>query len=159
MRIFQMVSKADKMIPRFVQDVVGHIAGMPGVFISCVFSASLSTVSANVNSLAGLIYLDFIKPLKFYRHTERRAHLIMKTIIVLLGIECAAGALIVEKFGSIFQLMNTIAGMTTGPTFGVFTIGMLYPCANKHVSVSVMVKMPQIVDKIKIHDNRALCGV
>lgn len=121
------------MIPHFVQEVVGHIIGMPGIFISCVFSASLSTVSANLNSLAGIIYLDFIKPLKFYRHTERRANLIMKTIIVLFGIECAIGAFAVEKFSSIFQLMNTVAGTCSGSFFGVFTLGMLYPWANKHV--------------------------
>lgn len=133
--ILQLVSKADKMVPRFVQDVVGHITGMPGVFISCVFSASLSTVSANLNSLAGVIYMDFIKPLKSYQHTEKKAYLIMKTIIVLLGIECAMGALVVEKFDSIFQLMNTVAGTSTGAIIGVFTAGMLYPWANKHVSL------------------------
>lgn len=122
------------MIPHFVQDVVGHITGMPGVFISCVFSASLSTVSANLNALAGLIYLDVIKPLKSYHHTERKANLIMKTIIVILGIECALGALVVEKFSSIFQLMNTVAGTSLGASFAVFTLGMLNPWANKHVS-------------------------
>lgn len=136
-----MVSKADKMIPRFVQDVVGHITGMPGVFISCVFSASLSTVSANLNALAGVVYMDFIKPMKAYHHTERKANLIMKTIIVLLGIECALGALIVEKFSSIFQMMNTVAGTSTGAIFGVFTVGMLYPWANKHVIKDILLSI------------------
>ncbi len=37
----QIVAKHDQMVPHFVQDVVGHISGMPGLFISCVFSASL----------------------------------------------------------------------------------------------------------------------
>lgn len=141
----QTVNKVDKLVPHFVQDVVGHITGMPGLFISCVFSASLSTVSANLNSFAGVIYLDFIKPLKSYRHTERRANFIMKTIIVLLGIECAMGALVVEKFESIFQMMNTVAGTSTGAIIGVFTVGMLYPWANKHVSHNILSSSSSLV--------------
>lgn len=122
-------------MPRFVQDVAGHMRGMPGVFISCVFSASLSAVSATMNSLAGLIYLDFIKPLKFYRHTEKSANLIMKAIVILFGIECIFGALLVEKFHSLFQLMLTVGGTVIGAKFGIFTLGMLYPWANKHVNI------------------------
>lgn len=128
------MSKADKLVPRFVEDVAGHITGMPGVFISCVFSASLSTVSATMNSLAGIIYLDYIKPLTFYRHTERRANVIMKIIVMLFGLECIFGAFVVTKFGSLLQLVITVGGTINGAKFGVFTLGMLYPWANRRVN-------------------------
>lgn len=128
------MSKADKLVPRFVEDVVGHMSGMPGMFISCVFSASLSSVSATMNALSGVIYLDYIKPLKFYRHTERRANIIMKAIIILFGIECIFGVFFVAKFSSLFQLVNTVGGTIIGAKFGVFTLGMLWPWANKHVN-------------------------
>lgn len=39
-----LVQKADKLLPFYVQDVVGNLKGMPGVFISCVFSAGLRLV-------------------------------------------------------------------------------------------------------------------
>lgn len=104
------------------------------MFISCIFSASLSAVSATMNSLSGVIYLDYIKPLKFYRHTERKANLIMKTIIALFGIECVFGVFFVSKFTSLFQLVNTVGGTIVGAKFGVFTLGMLWPWANRHVS-------------------------
>lgn len=128
------MSKADKLVPHFVEDVAGHIVGMSGVFISCVFSASLSTVSANLNSYAGIVYMDLIKPRRWYRHTERKANTIMKAIVLILGIECALGALIVEKFSSIYELVNILAGTITGAVFGVFTLAMLNPWANRHVS-------------------------
>ncbi|XP_030243796.1 sodium-coupled monocarboxylate transporter 1-like, partial [Drosophila navojoa] len=57
-----LVSKPDKMMPFFIQDIMGNLPGMPGLFISCVFSASLSSLSANLNSLAGVVYFDYIKP-------------------------------------------------------------------------------------------------
>lgn len=132
--MLQTVEKADKLVPHFVQDVVGHISGMPGVFISCVFSASLSNASAVMNSMAGVIYLDYIKPLKFYHHTERRANRIMKAIIILFGIECVFGAFFVAKFSSLLQIIFTVGGTIAGAKFGLFTLGMLYPWANRHVN-------------------------
>lgn len=121
------------MIPRFVQDVAGQIPGMPGVFISAVFSASLSTVSASLNSKAGIIYCDLIRPMKIIRHTDRNANLTMKLIVFLLGTHCAFSIVLVEKFQSLFQMINTVSGTCVGAVLGVFTIGMLYPWVNKHV--------------------------
>lgn len=128
-----IVSKPDNLIPRFVQDVAGHIPGMPGIFISCVFSASLSTVSANLHSVAGIIYGDYVRPLKMFPPTDFNANLSMRIIIILLGTICAFGGILVENFKSIFQVMTTVAGTTTGAKFGVFTLGMLYPWANQKV--------------------------
>ncbi|XP_075146357.1 sodium-dependent multivitamin transporter [Haematobia irritans] len=122
------VSKADKLMPFFVQDVVGHLKGMPGVFISCVFSAALSTMSAGMNSLAGIVYIDYIKPR--IHHTERRANFIMKAFVFLTGCYCVLAGTVVEKFSSILQLTYSIGGVTFGSVFGVFMLGMLVPKAH-----------------------------
>lgn len=129
------------MIPHFVQDVVGHISGMPGIFISCVFSASLSTVSATLNSFAGVFYGHYIRPLKLFQHNDRNANRFMKLTIVVVGTYSVLGGIVVEKSSSIFQAMNVIVGMFIGPTFGAFTIGMLYPWANRHVSLSLQFRI------------------
>ncbi|KAI8124518.1 Sodium-coupled monocarboxylate transporter 2 [Lucilia cuprina] len=122
------VEKADKLMPFFVQDVVGHLKGMPGVFISCVFSAALSTMSASMNSLAGIVYFDYIKPR--IKHTERRANLIMKALVLFTGVYCILAGVIVEKFTSILQMVYSIGGVTFGAVFGVFMMGMLVPKAH-----------------------------
>lgn len=54
----------------------------------------------------------------------------MKGIIILVGIYCILMGLVVAKFSSIFQVMNTVMGLTQGAIFGVFSLGMLYPRAN-----------------------------
>uniref|UniRef100_A0A1B0BS69 Sodium-coupled monocarboxylate transporter 2 n=1 Tax=Glossina palpalis gambiensis TaxID=67801 RepID=A0A1B0BS69_9MUSC len=119
------VEKADKLMPFFVQDIVGYMKGMPGVFISCVFSAALSTLSASLNSLAGIVYFDYIKPR--IKHTESRANFIMKSIVLFTGLYCIAAGVIVEKFSSIIQMLYSITGVTFGAVFGVFLLGMLVP--------------------------------
>lgn len=128
------VSKPDHLLPRFVQDLAGQfIPGMPGIFISCVFSASLSCVSANMHAMSGIIYSDYIRSLKLFKHNDRNANRSMRITIAVLGMMCAGGSFLVENFRSIFQLMGTIAGTVTGAKFGVFTLGMLYPWANQKV--------------------------
>lgn len=130
-----IVTKYDKLMPRFVRDVAGHIPGMAGVFISCVFSASLSTVSAGLHATAGVIYGDYVRPLKLFAHTDSNANLSMRMIIFILGTFAAFMGTFIDRFQSIFQVMNTVTGVTIGVKFGVFTLGMLYPWANQKVKL------------------------
>lgn len=51
-------------MPLFVVDAMGSFPGLPGIFVSGIFSASLSSVSAAVNSLAAVTLEDYIKVLK-----------------------------------------------------------------------------------------------
>uniref|UniRef100_A0A0K8U1A2 Sodium-coupled monocarboxylate transporter 2 n=1 Tax=Bactrocera latifrons TaxID=174628 RepID=A0A0K8U1A2_BACLA len=130
-----LVNKPDKMVPFFVQDIIGHLIGMPGLFISCVFSAALSSMSAMLNSLAGVMYFDYIKPHMKKHHTEERANFIMKLIIIAMGCYCVVGGMMVERFDSILQLVITITGINTGSVVGVFLLGMLVPRTNGKVAV------------------------
>lgn len=165
----KIITKYDKLMPRFVQDVTGHITGMSGknessfkpitnlthiysippvlgIFISCVFSASLSTVSAISHSISGILYNDYIRPRKWFAHTDFNANLTMRLIIIWLGTFCALAGVVVEHFESIFQITMTIAGTFFGATFGVFTLGMLYPWANKKgVLVGTIVSVATIM--------------
>lgn len=117
------------MVPYFAQDVVGHIPGLTGVFICCVFSAGPSTMSANLNSLAGIIYEDYIRK-KIKHPTDEKANNIMKLIIAVTGIYCALMGLVVENFSSLLQLVMTVSSVNNGATWGVFCLGMLWPYAN-----------------------------
>lgn len=102
--------------------------------MSCIFSASLSTVSAVSHSISGVIYNDYVRPRKWFAHTDFNANLTMRIIIILMGTICAMSGIIVERFESIFQITMTVAGTFVGATFGTFSLGMLYPWANKKVN-------------------------
>ena len=113
-----------------------------------------STMSASLNSLAGLIYENYIHPMKCFKHTEVKANLTMKSLVVLTGIYCILMGFVVENFDYILQvwygyvrsnsftinslvlqMVMTFAGISQGAVFGVFTVGMLWPRANKHVNI------------------------
>lgn len=83
--------------------------------------------------MAGIIYSDYIRPMHLFKHSDATANLTMKFTIVVIGIFCVLSGFIVEQVKSIFQVVNTIVGMTSGAVFGVFCLGMLYPRANAKV--------------------------
>lgn len=129
----KIVPKYSYLMPRFVEDVAGHIPGMHGIFISCVFSASLSAVSASLHAVSGIIYNEYVRPLRLFAHTNENAILSIRILIFLLGSICACGTVFFEHLQSIIHAMHTVAAISTGAKFGVFTIGMIYPWANQKV--------------------------
>lgn len=48
-------------MPFFVVESMGHIPGLSGLFVAGIFSASLSSVSATVNSLVAVTLEDYFK--------------------------------------------------------------------------------------------------
>lgn len=53
-------------MPYYVVDSMGHIPGLSGLFVAGIFSASLSTVSAAMNSLAAVTLEDYFKVIFFF---------------------------------------------------------------------------------------------
>ena len=51
------------MYPLFVMQILGRFPGLTGLFISCILSATLSTFSSGVNSMATVILEDIYKRL------------------------------------------------------------------------------------------------
>lgn len=43
-------------------DVSQNIKGLPGIFLAGLVSSALSTMSASLNTLSGIIYKDFVDP-------------------------------------------------------------------------------------------------
>lgn len=125
---FKVVHKPDELVPYFVQDIMGELSGMTGLFLSCVFSAGLSTMSANLNSFAGIIYEDCIRI--WINHTETRANFVMKLLVILTGAYSILMGFLVQKFGSILQITITLMNLNSGTTLGVFALGALWPWAN-----------------------------
>lgn len=57
-----MVARSDKILPYYVLDAAANVPGLPGLFLAGLVSASLSTMSAGLNTVTGTIYEDFIDP-------------------------------------------------------------------------------------------------
>ncbi|ESO87029.1 hypothetical protein LOTGIDRAFT_107431 [Lottia gigantea] len=128
---YGLVGAADQLLPLFVMDTLGDYPGLPGVFVACLFSGALSTISSGLNSLAAVFLEDVIKAYIFKDLRQERATLISKVLAVIFGIICLGLTYVASLLGSVLQAALSLFGMIGGPLLGTFTLGMLFPWANK----------------------------
>ncbi|KFM59739.1 Sodium-coupled monocarboxylate transporter 1, partial [Stegodyphus mimosarum] len=56
------IQAADQIIPFYIASALNTYPGLPGLCIAGIFSASLSSISSQLNAFAAVMTVDFIKP-------------------------------------------------------------------------------------------------
>ncbi|XP_073940323.1 sodium-coupled monocarboxylate transporter 1 isoform X2 [Castor canadensis] len=123
------VSEADQLLPYLVLDILQDYPGVPGLFVACVYSGTLSTVSSSINALAAVTVEDLIKP-HFGSLSERSLSWVSQGMSVLYGALCIGMAALASLMGALLQAALSIFGMVGGPLLGLFSLGILVPFAN-----------------------------
>jgi len=124
------VKKPDQLFPLFVMDTLGHLPGVPGLFVAGIFSGALSTVSSGLNSLAAICLEDFVRPFCCTNMNDARATTVSKFLAIIFGLLCFGLVFVAAQFGDVLQAALSIFGIVGGPLLGIFTLGMLFPWAN-----------------------------
>uniref|UniRef100_A0A8C9QMA2 Solute carrier family 5 member 6a n=1 Tax=Scleropages formosus TaxID=113540 RepID=A0A8C9QMA2_SCLFO len=124
------VSSNDQMVLYFVMDVLQDLPGLPGLFVACLFSGALSTISSAFNSLATVTMEDLIKP-HFPAMTETRATLLSKGLALAYGLVCLAMAYIASLMGSVLQgaVSGLLAGLVMAFWVGIGSFVSRFPAA------------------------------
>ncbi|RZC38848.1 uncharacterized protein BDFB_000721 [Asbolus verrucosus] len=131
----KVINSVDQLMPLYVVDTMGDIPGLSGLFVAGIFSASLSTVSAAVNSLAAVTIEDYYKPL--YKRifnkslSEKKIAVQSKLIALFFGFLCLAVAFLAQFLGGVLQASLTIFGVVGGPLLALFSLGMFTTTANE----------------------------
>lgn len=131
------IVKEDQILPYFV--VTQLPAGLPGLLIAAIYAASMSTISAGLNSLASATVVDFQQRLspataatpgvgegtaaeaKAQTREVGRA----RWITVGYGVLVIGLAFLVSKMpGNLVESVNTVIGLIGGPLLGLFFLGM-----------------------------------
>ncbi|CAF1234481.1 unnamed protein product [Rotaria sp. Silwood1] len=126
------ISSIDQLYPYFVMEVFSDKKGLPGIFLACIFSGSLSTISSGLNSLAAVFIEDLYKGLIGKQISDERQGFISKLLSILLGIIVMLLAYVVSYLGSILTIAISLFGALSGPIMGVFFLGLFFPQANNH---------------------------
>lgn len=123
-----MITKSDQLIPFFVMKTLSVVPGLPGLFVACVFSGALSTLSSGFNSLAAVTWEDFVK--KWSSVNEKQAAYITKAIASVYGLLTIGLAFLAGRVGSILKAAFAMSGALSGPLLAVFALGVLTPFCN-----------------------------
>ncbi|BFZ25471.1 hypothetical protein BsWGS_28510 [Bradybaena similaris] len=126
----QLIDNPNQLLPHYVMDILGDYHGMPGLFISSLFSGALSSVSSMINSLAAVTWEDFIRP-SFPGASDSRATSITKLLAVAYGCLGVGLAFLVKELGgTVLQASLTLNGAAGAPLVGLFVLGSCFTSAN-----------------------------
>ncbi|XP_060553236.1 sodium-dependent multivitamin transporter-like [Ruditapes philippinarum] len=133
---YGLVSKNDQLVPLMVLDVLGNIPGLSGIFMACVFSGSLSSISSGLSAMSAVLLEDFIKRFCTKSLTRRKELILTKFIIIIIGFTMFGISILISQAGGmIIQLSYTLYSLISGPLLGCFVGGMLFPWTNKYGAV------------------------
>ncbi|CAF1408205.1 unnamed protein product [Adineta ricciae] len=121
----KIISKADQLYPLFVTETLGKIPGLTGIFISCILSASLSSISSGINSIVTVIVEDIYKRIKTSSTiSDQQQTIISKILSVSLGALTVCLACLMSYMGNhVLVIVFQIAGSFAAPILGVYLVG------------------------------------
>ncbi|CAF1115543.1 unnamed protein product [Rotaria sordida] len=125
-----IIKQTDQLYPLFVMETLKRFKGLPGIFLACVFSGALSTLSSGLNSLAAVVLSDIIK--FFYRKemTDKQDVWYSKMLSLVFGVVCILITYLVSLLGNLLQAALSLFGVLAGPISAIFMIGFFLPWVN-----------------------------
>ncbi len=116
---------ADNVVPHFIVNFMP--AGVVGLILAAILSASMSSISGDLNSIATVLtrdYLNYLRP-----EASDRFQLIFGRLMVLLaGVVTTLIAILMipeEGLASVMERGVTIAAILSGGMLGLFFLGFL----------------------------------
>ncbi|GFV66954.1 putative sodium-dependent multivitamin transporter [Trichonephila clavipes] len=131
LNVFCAISRR-KLLPYFITSTLNDFPGLPGLCICGIFSASLSTASSSINSLASVTSEDFLKPI-FPSFNVTVFH--SKIISFMFGVLCVGMSFLVASLGHLIKISTIILGLVNGPNLAVFLLAACTTEANEKVHI------------------------
>ncbi|XP_047632545.1 sodium/iodide cotransporter isoform X7 [Phacochoerus africanus] len=92
------ISAPDQYMPLLVLDIFEDLPGVPGLFLACAYSGTLSTASTSINAMAAVTVEDLIKP-RLPNLAPRRLVIISKGLSLIYGSACLTVAALSSLLG------------------------------------------------------------
>lgn len=111
----------------FLNFVINYLpAGLIGLLIAVIFSASWSSTASELNALASTSIVDIYKR-SFNKHASDAHYLqASKTATVIWGILAIAVAMFANKLGSLIEAVNILGSLFYGTILGIFIVAFFF---------------------------------
>jgi len=121
------VNDVNYIFPSFVVSQLR--GGLAGLVIAVIFAAAMSTLAAELSSLATATVVDFYK--RFVNTSGSGAHdlLVSRVFTAVWGLFAALVALEAGRLGSAIEVVNRFGSYFYGSILGVFALAILTPRA------------------------------
>jgi len=105
-------------------------AGIVGLVIAAIFAAAMSTISAEINSLATVSVVDIYQ--RFFKRDASDRHYLRASqwATSFWGLYAVVTSQYGKNLGSLIEAVNMLGSLFYGGLLGVFTLAFLFPRAN-----------------------------
>uniref|UniRef100_A0A914WGZ5 Sodium-coupled monocarboxylate transporter 1 n=1 Tax=Plectus sambesii TaxID=2011161 RepID=A0A914WGZ5_9BILA len=124
------IETQDQLVIFFATKVLKVVPGLPGLFLACLSSSTLSTLSAGLNSMSAIIWEDFLKQRYGDKWSDSKATLVNKGLVLFFGLCTTALAFAAGPMGGIIKSSVNMMGALAGPLIGIFCLGVFFPSTN-----------------------------
>ncbi|XP_037516236.1 sodium-coupled monocarboxylate transporter 2 [Rhipicephalus sanguineus] len=135
-----IINKYDELMPYFVMDTFHRLPGIAGLFVTAVYSGSLSTMSSGYNALAAITWEDFLKAK--VKLSPRGTMWVTKAIAAGYGILTVVIAFLAGSLPSVMSATFVTTGSFGGASGATFFVGLLVPwCGSLSALLSMVTGM------------------
>ena len=111
----------------FLSFVINFLpAGLIGLILAAIFSASMSSSSAELNALASTTVVDIYKRMIKPEASDKHYVIVSKLATVLWGGFAIAFALFAYRLGSLIEAVNILGSVFYGTILGIFLIAFYF---------------------------------
>jgi SSS family transporter len=111
----------------FINYIINFLpAGIIGLILAAIFSASMSSTSAELNALASTTVIDFYKRMLRKDASEKHYLIISKLATILWGAYAITFAMFANKLGSLIEAVNILGSLVYGTILGIFLVAFYF---------------------------------
>jgi SSS family transporter len=118
------------VFPTFVVDFMP--IGLIGLIIAAIFAAAMSSIAAELNSLATASVMDVYKRLLVPDADDRRLLLVSRLATAAWGLFACIMAVYAARLGALIEVVNRFGSYFYGSLLGVFILALGFRRANGH---------------------------
>nr|XP_045596123.1 sodium-dependent multivitamin transporter-like [Procambarus clarkii]XP_045596124.1 sodium-dependent multivitamin transporter-like [Procambarus clarkii]XP_045596125.1 sodium-dependent multivitamin transporter-like [Procambarus clarkii]XP_045596126.1 sodium-dependent multivitamin transporter-like [Procambarus clarkii]XP_045596127.1 sodium-dependent multivitamin transporter-like [Procambarus clarkii]XP_045596128.1 sodium-dependent multivitamin transporter-like [Procambarus clarkii] len=135
-----LITKKDQILPFFVMDRLSSAPGLPGLFVACIFSGALSTISSGVNSQAAVTWEDaFAKIPRFAKLSSTAQAWFTKFLALGYGFLAVGLAFLAGNLGGVLQAAIAVTSSVAGPLLAVFLMALFMPFTNSKGACTALI--------------------
>ena len=122
-------------------------AGLIGLLIAVIFSASMSSTSSELNALASTTVVDIYKRMFRPEGSDQHYLKVSKFATVLWGIYAILVAMFANQMGSLIEAVNKLGSLFYGTILGIFVVAFYF----KRIRGSVVFYAALVAEAIVIY--------
>lgn len=111
----------------FLSFVTSYLpAGLIGLLIAVIFSASMSSTSSELNALASTTVVDIVKRFSRREKSDKEYLSTSRWATVLWGVYAILVAMFANQLGSLIEAVNKLGSLFYGTILGIFVVAFYF---------------------------------